>query len=594
MLTPEQNEVVTVTHGHIVVLAGPGSGKTRTVTEKIVYLLDNNIISEPYGLLAITFTTAAANEMRSRLRTKGFRQWDRVFTGTFHSFGRYLLTCYGGDVGTREDFQIIEPEEQKRILGQIASRQGYVSVGELQRAIENLKRRGIYPGTNDERVADGLIKAYREYQQWLKEHNTLDFGDLVALPLRLLQESALARRLFTNFFRYVIVDEFQDTDPQQLELVYLLAQNALGSTIVADDDQSIYRFRGAERQNVYKIENMLGARRVVLGANFRSDQVIVEAANAVIGHEAHRAPKALLATSPNRGHLYKVEFSDVGQEARQVVKWVATLSDQQRIEDLGEIAIIARARWRADSVINQLDHNKIPWFDRSRLKFQDSWETSLGLAILFLACDPDSSDALYQVMESIECGGLAFRLRYEDALDLAREIRGRLKTGLTPVFIAPTTARTILGVADAEGIIRKVAWSDTEADHSLRNLDMMVVDLMNEAKTLNLTLREAVLRLEGGGAIQILTGHGAKGREFNHVFFIGLEDDILPSYQTIGKEEEIAEERRIFYVGLTRARQVAYLTYVTQRATKGGYLQQKQPSRFLSHIPPELLSPIQE
>jgi len=331
-LTKKQREVVETETGHIVVLAGPGSGKTHTITEKIAYLFDRAVIPEPYGLLAVTFTDAAAREMRSRLRAKGFRQWDRVWVGTFHSFGRRLLSCYGSEIGIREDFEIIEPDDRTTLLGRIIPvyPSGWTP-WDLGEQLDELKRRGIYPGLGDDRVDENLRFTYQEYQRLLSESNMLDFGDLIALAVRLLQESDLARRLYTGFFRYVIVDEFQDTDPQQLEMIRILAETAIGSTIVADDDQSIYRFRGARRANVYAIERMLGAKRITLGRNFRSDQVIVEAAMAVIGHEANRAPKEVVAVSQARGHLFRCEFPDPEEEAQQVVSWIVKVLEVSSI-----------------------------------------------------------------------------------------------------------------------------------------------------------------------------------------------------------------------------------------------------------------------
>lgn len=587
-LTKQQREVVEADTGHIVVLAGPGSGKTHTITEKIAYLFGRAVIPEPYGLLAVTFTDAAAREMRSRLRTKGFRQWDRVWVGTFHSFGRYLLSCYGSDIGIREDFEIIEPDDQIGLLGRIIPARGGWTPWDLKAQFERLKRQGIYPGLGDDREDEDLRLAYQEYQRFLSESNMLDFGDLIALAVQLLQESNLARQLYTGFFRYVIVDEFQDTDPQQLEMIRILAETAIGSTIVADDDQSIYRFRGARRANIYAIEEMLGAKRIILGQNFRSDQVIVEAAMAVIGHEANRAPKNVVAVSQARGHLFRCEFPDPEEEAQQVVKWIVKALDERQTDDPGEIAVITRNHWRADWMLKEMDKVNVPWFDRARLKFQDSWETTLGLAVLALACDLNSSERFYQVMTAVEDGGLAFRLGDEDALDVARRIRDRLAatTDLTP---DPATGQTILDIAGFREIVRMASAGTSDARRRITNLRKMVADVAQEAHKHGLDLAGVVNRLSGYGAVQVMSGHQSKCREFDLVFFVGLEDDVLPSYRA-HEEDEIAEERRIFYVGLTRARRAAYLTSAAQRPDRYGRIWSKAPSRFLDHIPNECFS----
>lgn len=587
-LTPKQKEVVETVAGHLLVLAGPGSGKTHTIIEKILYLFKNQLIPEPYGLLAITFTNAAATEMRSRLRSRGFRQWNRIWVGTFHGFGYYLLTCYGGDVGVREDFSVIGQDERTAVLERvITSKLPKAKLSLLNQRIERLKRQGVYPGRGDEPLAYDLRNAYAEYQRLLGGKNMLDFGDLVALAVRLLRESDLAKRVFTNFFRYVIVDEFQDTDHQQLKVIHIIAQETIGSTIVADDDQAIYGWRGADRGNIFAIQELLQARRITLETNFRSDQVIVDAAKSVIEHETDRTPRELIAASGSRGDLYKYEFPTPESEAAQVVRWITFLHDKLEVEDWGEIAIISRALWRAKQVLKKMDEAKVPWFDRSRLAFQDSWETALGLSTLTLSCDLDSSDALHKVMVAVEDGGLAFYLD-EDALDIAIQIRDRLakSAGLKAI---PENAQKILGIAQIQGILETCCLSDADYDRSLSNLQTMVTDIVREAQSFDLSLAKTIRRLTGHGAVQVISGHASKGREFDYVFMIGLEDDVLPDYRA-ETTEEINEERRIFYVSLTRARKAAYLTNASQRLMPWGNVKQQRPSRFIDHIPEEFFS----
>ncbi len=591
-LTPKQIEVVEAVSGHLVVLAGPGSGKTHTITEKVIHLFKKHIIAEPYGLLAITFTNAAANEMRSRLRSKGFHQWDRVWVGTFHGFGHYILTCYGGDVGIREDFGIIEKDNQTNILNHVISAKlRGVKPYLLKQQIDSFKRQGIYPSQGDSRLASSLRIAYAEYQHLLNEKNMLDFGDLVALAVRLLKESDLTKRLFTNFFKYVVVDEFQDTDRQQLEMIHIMAKEARGSTIVADDDQAIYRFRGADRANVVAIEKLLGATRITLDTNFRSDQVIVDAAKSIIEYEANRTPKKIVAVSKRRGHLYKHEFPSLEEEATQVVKWIALLNDKAKVEDWGEIAVISRNRWRVDSILEKMNTVQMPWFDRARLGFQDSWETTLGLAILALSCNLNSSDELHRVMVAVEDGGLAFYLNDEDALDVAIQVRDKLATD-PKMRPTPANAQEILNIAQVQEMLQTYSRSTTDYDRFLKNLQTMVVEVDREAKSLNLSLVEIVNRYAGHGAVQVITSHRSKGREFDYIFIIGLEDDILPDHRAHKKIESINEERRIFYVSLTRAREAAYLTSASERLSRWGNVKKTTPSRFISHIPEEFFSAV--
>ena len=584
-LTTDQNNVVDKTNGHVVVLAGPGSGKTYTIIEKIIYIFENDIIPEYCGLLAITFTNAAANEMRSRLRAKGFQRWDRIWIGTFHSFGSYLLSCYGSDVGIQENFELIEKDIQNSIIDKVISENSLgVKASNFKSTLEGLKRRGIYPGRNDEGLDSKLLSAYIDYQKEITLINSLDFGDLVALAVRLLEESNLASRLVSNFFQYIIVDEFQDSDSQQLKMICLLAKNAVGSTIVADDDQSIYRFRGAVRENVFKIKEILKAEAIILGINFRSDKVIVEAAKSIIEAENNRASREIKSNSKNVGFLYREEFQGLKQEAHQVAAWIAKLTEGYQSEDWGEIAIITRNRWRVNEILSILNQAKIPWFDRSRLNFQDSWEIFLGLAILSLSCNLHSSDYLHKVFAVIENEGLSFRFRNKDALEMAISIRNQLLNGVD-FSPNPDNIENILDIAKLEFIVRTACWSSTEAGRLLDNLHKMLDTLKHEAKTHQLSLLNAINRLAGHGAIQVMSGHASKGREFDYVFLAGLEDDTLPFYKAHKNAEELAEERRIFYVSITRARKAAYLTSAAKINSR-----RKRPSRFISHIPQEYFS----
>lgn len=589
-LTPKQKEVVEATSGHYVVLAGPGCGKTHTITEKILYIFEKDTIPEPYGILAVTFTDAAARIMRARLRSKGFNQWDRVWVGTFHSFGRYILGCYGGDIGIREDFEIIELDKRKLILEQLIKEHSIgIPPSEIGSIFDGLKRKGVYPKQGDHYLPSDIRGAYKEYNRILRDENLLDFGDLVAFAVQLLQKSDFVKRLYTIFFRYVMVDEFQDTDKQQLEMIRLLAEPSIGSTIVGDDDQSIFGWRGALRENVYKIKELLGSTEIVLGQNFRSDEVIVEAAAKVIGFDPNRRDKDIEPVSKERGHLYRYEFNDPDDEAKYVVTWInKTLNNM--VDDPGDITIIARTHYRAEWVEQEMDRIGIPWFDRYRLNFQDSWETALGLAIIELAHNPSSSLFLHRVLAAVEEGGLAYRLGDEDSLDVALKIRDKLKT-YENLELYPNKVHKILDAAGMIEIIQNASAGISDAQRRTNNLEMMMENISSEAEKHKIDLLNVINRFSGHGAVQIISGHQAKGGEFDVVFFIGLEDDVLPDYRAHDDDDKLAEERRIFYVGLTRARKAAYLTSVVHRPMRG-WIKNAIPSRFIGHIPDEYFSEV--
>jgi DNA helicase-2/ATP-dependent DNA helicase PcrA len=590
-LTPKQEEIVKATRGHYVVLAGPGCGKTHTITEKILYIFEKGTIPEPYGLLAVTFTDYAARIMRARLRSKGFGQWDRVWVGTFHSFGSYILRCYGGDIGIREDFEIIELDKRNLMIEKLTKTHSIdFPPSEIGSSFDRLKREGIYPDQGDHYLSSKMREAYKGYNHILRQENLLDFGDLVALALQLLQKSDLAKRLYTRFFRYVIVDEFQDTDKQQLEMIRLIAEPSIGSTIVGDDDQSIFGWRGALRENVYNIKKLLNSTEKVLGQNFRSNEVIVEAAIKVIGFEPSRRDKEIESVSKERGHLYRYEFEDPLDEAKHVVKWINEILNKKMVNNLENMAIIARTHYRPEWIKQEMDRIGISWFDRYHLNFDESWETTLGLAIIELAHDPCSSSYLHRVIASVEEGGLAFRLGDEDALDIALEIRDKCKN-YKDLVLNPNKVSDIFGTTDLMEIIKDASAGISDARRRTINIETMMKDISLEAEKHNIDLLGVVNRFSGHGAIQIISGHQAKGGEFDVIFFIGLEDDVLPYYRAHDDEDKLSEERRIFYVGLTRARKAAYLTSVARRPIHD-WVKDSVPSRFIGHIPDEYFSDV--
>jgi DNA helicase-2/ATP-dependent DNA helicase PcrA len=588
----KQNEIVEATTGHLVVLAGPGCGKTHTITEKICYIFENEKIPDPYRILALTFTDYAARVMRSYLRSKGFTHWDRVFIGTFHSFGSYLLRCFGKEIGIKENFKIIELQVRDKLLKTVINDCSIrISVKDLGGLFDRVKRGEVSLERRESDAGKELFAAYELYNQTLRENNLLDFGDLIYLANTLLEQSDFVKHLVTNTYRYIIVDEFQDTDKQQLLLVKALAQPAIGSTIVGDDDQSIFSWRGANRENIYIIKELLGAEEKILGENFRSNEVILEAARKVIGFDPNRREKKITCVSHESGNLYCCEFNDLFHEATILGDIINAIIHQGGVLNLGKIALIARIRYRTDQVKEEFDRRGLPWFDRSDLAFLDSWETALGLATLRLAHDTSSSEFLYQLLSTIEEAGLAYRLNERDSLDVAIRIRDRVKNAKIIDF-STQNIQNILSFAGIYEIIQKASPGETEIQQKISNLMKMIQDINKISEIHGIDLFHTIKRISGFDAIQIITGHQSKGGEFDIVFFIGLEDDILPSYHSHNDEYQIAEERRIFYVGITRAKKTAYLTYTITRPTLNGTIRSTARSRFIDHIPPEYFTPL--
>jgi DNA helicase-2/ATP-dependent DNA helicase PcrA len=372
-------------------------------------------------------------------------------------------------------------------------------------------------------------------------------------------------------------------------LIHILSDGAIGSTIVGDDDQSIFGWRGALRENVYKIKDILEAEEIILGQNFRSDQVIVEAAEKVICEDTQRRGKKIKAVSSNKGNLYFAKFNNPEIEAEEVTKWIST--HKEGLEDFGEIAVLSRSSHRSRWIIKKLGENEIPWFDRSRLSFQDSWETTLSMATLQLSYKPESSLYLHYVFCSIEEGGLAYMLGDVDALDIAVEIRDNLMKSDGYEFNFDQISK-ILEIAGINQLMEKSSPGKSIFRQKLKNIEEMKKNILEEAERSKIDLLQVIDKLMGHNAVQIISTHKSKGCEFDYVFYIGLEDNTLPDYRSHKNEEKLAEERRIFYVGLTRARRAAYLTCVDKLPIKDDWIKDTIPSRFISHIPKDYFSKI--
>lgn len=583
-MTEQQLQIIKQVHGNVVVLAGPGSGKTRTVIEKIYFLFRENIIPVPFGILAITFTNAAANEMKDRLRQKGFSEWDRLTIATFHSFGRYLLSCYGSDIGVHENFEIADPKQQCEIVNTIKPNCNQREIKTILEAIENQKRLGIYPGVNDDKLTPSFRFIYAEYQNQLRQMNSVDYGDLIHYSIELMKKSGLAARLFKGFYRYIFIDEFQDTDHQQLELVKIFAENAIGSTIVADDDQSVFAWRGADRRNIEVVKKDLKATTFQLGINFRSDQAIVEAANAVINQDKNREEKNIQANSQSKGKINLKCFADTYEEANAIASQIEDYKGKGVVEDLGQFAIIVRVRYRAAKILDTLSAKNITWFDRSRLTFEDGWETALALSIIGQACEPKSSKRLQQLLSSVDMSGVASH--YGDTLGFVTSIRNDICCE-APRDKSSAAIHHILDLCNFWNLINENCWSDTDISNKSKNIEKLIENIERVAQEYNLELLETIDHLAGLGAVQILSGQESKGREFDYVFFAGLEEGTIPFHKA-KSEDEISEERRIFYVAMTRAKKELYLSFVNEREMPWGEKKQQSPSRFIGAIPTEL------
>lgn len=687
-LNPPQREAVIHVDGPLLVLAGAGSGKTRVLTHRVAHLIAEEGVS-PDQILALTFTNRAAGEMRARVNAlladrRGVA--DRVVLSTFHSLGARLLRQYAPRVGLDWSFSIYDDSDQRRLLGEVLHRQGRdkssAEVRVRQSFIDTQKNRGLTPEESLARAFDAraeeLALFYQEYQNALREAGAVDFGDLILTTNVLFREAPqLARRLSERWY-YVMVDEFQDTNPAQYELLTHLTSAHTNLMVVGDDDQAIYGWRGAEPAHILGFENAFEATQVVkLEQNYRSTALILDAANDVISHNDHRHPKELWTQTEGGEPIVLFTGTDDREEASYVAEAIYDLV--RRGVDPEEVAIFYRANAQGRSFEEQLRQWGVAYRIVGGLSFYAREEIKDILAYLRAALNPDDDVATARVINTPRRGvgdatveklrrarGIEGINNLQDALELVvhddgdnrqhdlfspgprpkgaeqeavlselQALRGVSRRGLqefhdhleairdglleheelVPVIKAlleRTDYAEYIVNADrerAEDRIRNIgellnAVGEFEEDPTTPGVLDALLETIPKAEDNPLLLSEAALKLRAfldrstlvqgtntenedyeGKAVTMMTIHGSKGLEFTHVFLVGLEEETFPSLRNGEDPDEIAEERRLAYVAITRARERLILTNAQRRRTYG-QIRSTRPSRFLLDIEP--------
>jgi len=611
-LDPEQREAVTHGEGPLLVVAGAGSGKTRVLTYRMAWLLATGR-AQPHNLLAVTFTNKAAGEMAERVERLLGGPLAGGFVGTFHRFALQLLRKYPEKVGLPPRFAIADEEEQRRLLEAVLKELGasptQLSPRQARQAISRIKN-------GSAAASDPLLAAVFEgYQAKLREAQAVDFDDMLTLAVKLLSENPELRLAIRQRFTYLLVDEFQDTNPVQMELLWQLGGPSPNLTAVGDEDQSIYRFRGAELSHILRFEHTYpGARVLTLGNNYRSTKPILAAAAAVIAHNQLRRPKKLSARGGEGEPVRLFAAMDEAEEAAWVVQ------DLRRERAAGRsVAVLFRVNAASRAFEGELVRWGVPYRVVGALRFWDRAEVRDALAYLRLFTNPDDALAFRRVVNVPARGlGAATLDRLEQA---AREwgcslpeAARRLPASLTPrarealrqfwglfaeleALAAGDLGVFVQTLLERSGLADQYRGGDEEDRARLANLDQLV-SAASEASGRGLSLAgfldEVALASEAdsaetGEAVLLSTLHAAKGLEFDVVYLVGLEEGLLPL--TRGEELELAdeeEERRLLYVGMTRAKKKLVLTYARVRRLFGES-RASRPSRFLAELPREVV-----
>jgi DNA helicase-2/ATP-dependent DNA helicase PcrA len=625
-LNPQQQEAVAATEGPVLVLAGAGSGKTRVITYRVARLIAAGHPAP--AILCVTFTNKAADQMRQRverLLQAGGVSSEAPWSGTFHAFCARLLRREAPRLGLRRDFAIYDDDDQLRLVRELLRQQGFDDRSYNPRDI--LSR--ISYAKNGGRTAEDLAttafddkgrvaaRIFALYQPALRRNGALDFDDLLLLARDVLRDHPEARRTWSTRFRYVQVDEYQDTNRIQYELVRQLSAAHRNLCVVGDEDQSIYSWRGADVGNILRFEqDFPGARILRLEQNYRSTQNILDAAAAVVGNNQRRLGKTLTATRGAGSNLKYFEGADAAAEAEYVGQQAQGLL---RGELQVSLAVLYRTNFQSRAFEEALRRRGIRYRVVGGFSFYKRAEVKDTLAYVRLAMNPGDDIALLRVLnvpprgigpkalaalrecaeaEKLSLWDAVGRLAGNDAARGLRSFRALIE-GLRPQVAALPPAEFLQQVLDRSGYLTMLEQQDFAEDSSrvenVRELVNAVTESTQQGETLADFLDRTALVSDAddydeAAQVTLMTLHSAKGLEFDHVFLTGLEEGLFPHSRSRNSAEELEEERRLCYVGMTRARNTLTLTRALYRRIFGNELTESSlPSRFLAEIPDALL-----
>ncbi len=638
-LNEQQKEAVLYTEGPLLILAGAGSGKTRVLTHRIAYLIEGKGVN-PWNILAITFTNKAAGEMRERVDTLvGFGS-ESIWVSTFHSMCVRILRRHIDLLGFDTNFTIYDTDDQKTLMKDICKLlqidTKIFRERSLLSAISQAKNELVTP--EEFRIqAQGdfsrqkIATVYEEYEKQMRANNALDFDDLLVKTVQLFQTQADVLDYYQERFRYIMVDEYQDTNTVQFELVRLLSAKYRNLCVVGDDDQSIYKFRGANIRNILDFEQVFPDTKVIkLEQNYRSTSNILNAANAVIRHNHGRKDKTLWTDNGEGKKINVRQFDTAFEEAEYIVGDI-----RERVEKgeaaYNDHAILYRTNAQSRMFEEKFVTANIPYKIVGGINFYSRREIKDLLAYLKTIDNGKDDLAVRRIINVPKRGigltsinrvqeyALGKEISFYDALravDLIPNIgRGaaRLESFVALIehfkidAVEMTLSELIQEIIEETGYIESLKEEGTEeAESRMENIDELITKITayeeacedkDEPATLNGFLEEVALVAdidsldESNDYVVLMTLHSAKGLEFPHVYLAGLEDGIFPSYMTITSDdpEEVEEERRLCYVGITRAEEELTLTCARRRMIRGE-TQYNKMSRFLKEIPIELLS----
>ena len=637
-LNPPQREAVAQTEGPVLILAGAGSGKTRVLTHRIAYLMDEKGVN-PWNILAITFTNKAAQEMRERVdKLVGFGS-ESIWVSTFHSACVRILRRHIDNLGYDTNFTIYDTDDQKSLMKDVCRKMNIDTKIYKERSllaqISHAKDELLTPDDMEMKAAGDynmkkVASVYREYQAALRKNNALDFDDLIVKTVELFEKCGAVLEYYQERFKYIMVDEYQDTNTAQFKFISLLAQRYQNLCVVGDDDQSIYKFRGANIGNILGFEHVFPDARVIrLEQNYRSTRNILNAANQVIANNTERKAKTLWTENEEGSKVHFRQFLNAYEEAEYVAGEIGKLK-RNGLGNYRDCAILYRTNAQSRIFEEKFIAANIPYKLVGGVNFYARKEIK-DLLCYLKTIDNARDDLAVQRIINVPKRGIGATtlgrvLDYADnmgislyeALRVAEEVpsigRSLSKIDGFVTFIqmlkskadVMTVEEILQEVIDSTGYVAELEAEDTEESRArIENIDELIsktvayqeaMEEQNQPATLSGFLEEVALVADidtvdpDQDYVLLMTLHSAKGLEFPKVFMVGMEDGIFPSHMTIsyGDDGEMEEERRLCYVGITRAMKDLTLTCAQQRMIRGE-TQYNRVSRFVREIPRELV-----
>lgn len=652
-LNPQQKKAVETTEGPLLIFAGAGSGKTRVITNRIAYLISEKSVN-PTNILAVTFTKKAAGEMQERvdklLADLKVNSISKTTIGTFHSIGAMILRNNANKIDMTPNFSIFDTSDSENLIKDLLKQRNIdikqIKPKSILNYISTAKNELISPKNFSIHyggyIEDIVAEIYPEYQKQLKAQNSVDFGDLLYLTVKMFTENQDVLTKYQEKFKYIMIDEYQDTNTAQYKFAKLISEKNKNICVVGDDDQGIYAWRGADIKNIQSFEKDFDNVKVIkLERNYRSTKNVIEAAVSVIQQNNARVSKELWTAKGRGDEITIYQAKDQEEEGEYVVDEIREL--QRKGISLSDIAVLYRTNYQSRVIEEELLRNGLPYklvggfrfYDRQEIKDILSYlryvvnlkdELSLGrvLNVPSRKIGPKSTAYLHKIAREVDCtlGELllaAFIItfpehqeRVEIKESLVKKVRQYIEELSKYKSAYYTFGRIYLDCQGAnaleavETVISRSKYIDyiddgsEQAEYKKENIE----ELKNVAnsyvtrygsQSLEIFLQEITLieqeqdkNKDGSGTnINLMTLHSSKGLEFKYVFIIGMEEGLLPHSRAFTDEDELEEERRLCYVGITRAKEKLYLTFAERRQTRQGYCNQI-PSRFLGEIPQDI------